>query len=267
MVEYIQPQGPTQQSLEKKRMIEEVIRLKAAAVEPTQKSLDTMIERARAFRIIKGGASCGRPLGNEILLEGRDEKMLADLRHFLQIVRPLNPCFCSGDLCIEFLDESGNRLAAISIQHRTHIRWSAWGYDATLVDGFELIKWLAAKGVTDPCRESARKVARAVLDGQITIPEGVRRLRDLADPAAIDDEKDRVLIIAFAREIPFIPNGDVRKLWAPYALEMKDEELARAEARWQKGFLEACKRIAEPYATDASRSDPSYLRDQPDRRA
>jgi bifunctional DNA-binding transcriptional regulator/antitoxin component of YhaV-PrlF toxin-antitoxin module len=105
------------------------------------------------------------------------------------------------------------------------------------------------------------------LDGQITIPEGVRRLRDLADPAAIDDEKDRVLIIAFAREIPFIPNGDVRKLWAPYALEMKDEELARAEARWQKGFLEACKRIAEPYATDASRSDPSYLRDQPDRRA
>jgi hypothetical protein len=243
MVEYLQPQGPTQQSL------------------------NTMIERARAFRIIKGGASCGRPLGNEILLEARDEKMLADLQHFLQIVGPQNPCFCSGDPCIEFLDESGNRLAAISIQHRTHIRWSAWGLDATLVDGFGLMKWLAANGVTDQHRESAGKVARAVLDGQITVPEGVRRLRDLADPAAIDDEKDRALIIAFAREIPFIPNGDVRKLWAPYALEMKDEELARAEARWQKGFLEACKRIAEPYATDASRSDPSYLRDQPDRRA
>jgi hypothetical protein len=91
------------------------------------------------------------------------------------------------------------------------------------------------------CRESRPNSS----GGQITVPEGVRRLRDLADPAAIDDENDRALIIAFAIEIPFIPTGDVRKLWAPYALEMKDEELARAELRWQNGFLEACKRIAK----------------------
>jgi hypothetical protein len=245
MVEDIQPQRPTQQSLEKNRATEDFLRARAAAVEPTQKSLDTMIERARAFRIIKGGVSGDRPMGTEILLEGRDEKMLADLRHFLQIAGAENPCFCSGDPCIEFLDESGNRLAAISIQHRTHIRWSAWGLDANLVDGFGLMKWLVANGVTDPCRERAKKVARAVLDGQIAVPEGVGELRHLADPTAIDDEKDRTLIIAFAIEIPFIPIGDVRKLWAPYALEMKDEELARAEARWQKGFLEVCKRIAE----------------------
>jgi hypothetical protein len=245
MVEDIQPRESGQRSLEKQRAVEQLVRAFQDAVVPTQQSLDTMIERARAFRIFKGGVSCGRPLRNEILFGGRDEKMLADLRHFLRIVGRQNPCFCSGDPCIEFLDESGNRLAAISIQHRTHIRWSAWGFDATLVDGVGLVKWLAANGVTDPHRESAREVARAVLGGQITVPEGVRRLHDLADPAAIDDEKDRALVIAFAREIPFIPTGDVRKLWAPYALEMKDEELARAEARWQKGFLEACKRIAK----------------------
>jgi hypothetical protein len=222
MAEYIQPPGPTQQSL------------------------DTMIERAHAFRVIKGGASGGRPLGNMVLLEGRDDKMLADLRHFLQIVGPQNPCFCSGDPCIEFLDESDNPLDAISIQHTTAIRWRAWGFDATLVDGFGLMKWLAANGVTDPGRERARKVARAVLGGQMTVLEGVRGLRHLADTAAIDDEKDRALIIAYAIEIPSVPVGDVRKLWASHALEMKDEELARAEARWQKGFLEACKRIARP---------------------
>jgi hypothetical protein len=245
MVEDIQPRESDQRSLEKQRAVEQLVRAFQDAVVPTQQSLDTMMDRAHAFRVIRVGAAHHR-LTKRIVLEGRDEGMLAYLRHFLQIVGPQNPCFCSGDPCIEFLDESGNCLAAISIQHRTHIRWSAWGFDATLVDGFGLMNWLAANGVTDPHRESAGKVARAVLDGQITVPEGVRRLRDLADPTAIDDEKDRALIIAFAIEIPFIPIGDVRKLWAPYALEMKDEELARAELRWRKGFLEACKRLAEP---------------------
>ena len=63
---------------------------------------------------------------------------------------------------------------------------------------------------------------------------------------AIAGERDRALIIAFQCEIPHVTIGDVRKLWAPYALEGKDVELAHAEARWKKGFLEACKRIAEP---------------------
>jgi hypothetical protein len=46
-------------------------------------------------------------------------------------------------------------------------------------------------------------------------------------------------------ELPYEPIGYVRKLWAHYALEMKDEELALVAARWQKGLAQACRKIAE----------------------
>ena len=41
-------------------------------------------------------------------------------------------------------------------------------------------------------------------------------------------------------------NSSNRKLWAPYALEEKDAEIARAEGLWKTQFLEACKRMAKP---------------------
>jgi hypothetical protein len=78
--------------------------------EPTQQSLDSMLDCAHAFRVIEGGVSRGQPLGTNVLIEGHDEKMLTDLREFLQIAGPTGSCFCHGDLGIEFLDESGNRL-------------------------------------------------------------------------------------------------------------------------------------------------------------
>jgi hypothetical protein len=243
MVEDIQPGESDQRSPEAQRAVERLLRAFRDTVIPTQKSLDAMLHRARAFRVVRFGVTDHRPI-EKIVLEGRDEKTLADLRHFLQIVEPTGSCFCAGDPRIDFLDESGVCIAAIGVKHG-RLRWSAWVCDASLVDGLGLVKWFAANGVTDPHRERAREAARAVLGGQITVLEGVSRLRHLADPAAIDDEKDRALIIAFATEIPSVPVGDVRKLWAPYALEMKDQELARAKARWTKGFLEACERIAE----------------------
>ena len=223
--------------------------------EPTQQSLDSMLDCAHAFRVIEGGVSRGQPLGTNVLIEGHDEKMLTDLREFLQIAGPTGSCFCHGDLGIEFLDESGNRLAAISVQHRYAIRWSAWTCDATLVDVLGLVRWLAAHGAQYPLfqnfrakdsqREEGKKVARAVLDGRITVREAVSKLFSLASTDAIADQKDKGLIIAFKRETENLPAGDERKLWDPSALEMKDAEFARIEGRWKKGFLEICKKIVE----------------------
>ena len=246
MVEDIQPRESDQRALKKQRAVEQLVRAFQDAVVPTQQSLDTMMDRARAFRVIRvGGAAHHRPIGEGILLESRAEKMLADLRHFLQIARAETngSCFCHGDPCIEFLDESGVRIAEIGLKHRRFLRWSAWGFDAPLVDGFGLMKWLRVNGVTDWDRERARKVARAVWDGQTAVLEAVHQLYSLV--GAIDDETDRALILAFKSEIPYVPIGDVRQLWAPYALRMKDEELVRVEVQWKKGFLEACKKIAE----------------------
>ncbi len=95
-------------------------------------------------------------------------------------------------------------------------------------------------------RQKAKEIAAAVLDGRTTVLEAVRELCPLAHTDALADEEDRTLVIVIASETDDLPVGDVRKLWAPYALEVKDAEIARAEELYKAQFLEACKRIAEP---------------------
>jgi hypothetical protein len=95
-------------------------------------------------------------------------------------------------------------------------------------------------------RQRAREIAAAVLDGRTTILEAIRELRPLAHTDAIANEEDRTLVIAIESETDDLPIGGVRKLWAPYALEAKDAEIARAEELYRAQFLEACKRMAEP---------------------
>jgi hypothetical protein len=82
------------------------------------------------------------------------------------------------------------------------------------------------------------------LDGRTTVFEAVRALCPLAHTDAIADEEDRTLVIAIESETDVLPVGEVRKLWAPYALELKDAEIARAEELYKAQFLEASKRIA-----------------------
>jgi len=71
----------------------------------------------------------------------------------------------------------------------------------------------------------------------------VRKLYPLAHTDAICNEDDRTLVIAIESETDDLPIGEVRKLWAPYALEAKEAEIARCEERWKPQFLDACKRI------------------------
>jgi len=95
-------------------------------------------------------------------------------------------------------------------------------------------------------RRRTKEIAAAVLDGRTTLLEAVRELCPLAHTDAITDEEDRTLVIAIESETDDLPVGEVRKLWAPSALEAKDAEIARAEELYKARFLEACKRIAEP---------------------
>ena len=92
----------------------------------------------------------------------------------------------------------------------------------------------------------AKEVAQAVLDGRITVLEAVRALVSLAHTDAIADVKDRKLIIGIESETDQLPVGEVRKLWAPYALEEKDVEIARAEELYKADFLETRRRIVKP---------------------
>ena len=92
-------------------------------------------------------------------------------------------------------------------------------------------------------RQRVREIAQEVLDRRTTILEAVRKLYPLAHTDAIANEGDRTLVIAIESETDDLPIGEVRKLWAPYALEAKDAEVARCEELWKPQFLEACKRI------------------------
>jgi hypothetical protein len=119
--------------------------------QPSQGSLDKMLKSAHAFRVIEGGVSHDYPLGNKILYETSDEKVLADLRHFLRIVDgPAGHCMCHGDTAVELLDGSSNRLATIGVHHGMSIRWNEWKDDAALVDGYSLLRFLAVVGVQYP---------------------------------------------------------------------------------------------------------------------
>jgi hypothetical protein len=64
-------------------------------------------------------------------------------------------------------------------------------------------------------------------------------------------EEDRILIIAIESETEDLPIGEVRKLWAPYALEAKDAEIARREEPWQPSFREASTVIVEAHLSTA----------------
>jgi hypothetical protein len=94
-------------------------------------------------------------------------------------------------------------------------------------------------------RQRAREVTEAVMDGRTTVLEAARELVSIAHTDAIANEEDRILIIAIESETDDLPIGEVRKLWAPYALEAKDAEIARCEELWKAQFIEACKRIVE----------------------
>jgi hypothetical protein len=88
-------------------------------------------------------------------------------------------------------------------------------------------------------------VAQAVLNGRTRVLEAVRELVPLAYTDAIAHVDDRRLIIGIESETDDLPVGEVRKLWAPDALRVKDVEIARCEELYRPQFLEACKRIAK----------------------
>jgi hypothetical protein len=79
-------------------------------------------------------------------------------------------------------------------------------------------------------RQRAKEIADAVLNGRTTILEAVRELVFLAHTDAIANEADRRLIIGIDSETDSLPIGEVRKLWAPDALQAKQPEIERAEA-------------------------------------
>jgi len=139
--------------------------MQSRAPQPSQQSLDAVLQSARACRIIENGVRSGEPVGKNVLWEARGPTLLTELRRFLTVVDgPAGHCMCYGDTAFEFLDRSGKRLAVLGLHHGRTVRWNAWREDAALVNGLGLLQWLSSHGIQYPLQNYRAAEQQRVAD-------------------------------------------------------------------------------------------------------
>jgi hypothetical protein len=133
-----------------KRLLGRFFSSQSMAPNPSQPSLDTMLDQVTYIRVLDDGTVNGKAIGSTVLLECSDTPSIAALRSSLAIIedpRTFGHCMCLGDNTIEcYADQA--LIATIGLHHGQSIRWNAWKHDAQLRDGQALLNWLAERGVT-----------------------------------------------------------------------------------------------------------------------
>ena len=118
--------------------------------DPTQKSLDEMLVKSTCVKVFDAGMK-GDVLTSLILFfEEQDPAGLEALRCVLRVSEEPNTfshCYCLGGPTIEFLDESGHRLALVGMQHGHAIRWNQWRHDAQIIDMKGFVNWFTERGI------------------------------------------------------------------------------------------------------------------------
>lgn len=128
--------------------------LNSSAPQPTQATLDSLMDQVRAVRVFKDGCNGDTLLGNDVLLEVSEPTAVTALRIAIRIIDgPAGHCMCSGGPTLEMLSADRSRLALLSIHHGTTIRWNRWKDDAELIESSLLLDWLAQRGVVGPLRD------------------------------------------------------------------------------------------------------------------
>lgn len=132
--------------------------LESTAPDPTQASLDKTLHKVASIRVIDGGMQGTQPLGEKVLLQTSDAKIIEEFRQTMQISDGSNGhCMCYGDPTIELLSSRNKRIALIGVHHGESIRWDSWKHDAKLVDGESLLLWLDQQGVHDPLTDYQKR--------------------------------------------------------------------------------------------------------------
>ncbi len=97
-------------------------------------------------------------------------------------------------------------------------------------------------------RAEVVRVARALLNRQIGIIEGSRRLCSLRSQVSDDDfDADFMGFVAIESETDHLPVGPVRANWSSEALKEKDIEIKEAEDFYRNQIVEDCKRLIERF--------------------
>jgi hypothetical protein len=94
----------------------------------------------------------------------------------------------------------------------------------------------------------AAEVAKQILAEEIGLLEGCRYLVKLFGSFSEQGDPMLLPIIAFESETEWIPTGDLRALWNPRSLALKEQEVAGYLAAMEGPIRDVCRYLIERYA-------------------
>jgi len=98
--------------------------------------------------------------------------------------------------------------------------------------------------------EHCRMIRARALDliaGRMSVVEAARAISKLAHWSGLKDDPDLAIFAAIDSETSTLPLGEVRKYWAPHALEREDVEIAKAEDLYRPIAFESAKKLADRF--------------------
>jgi len=99
-------------------------------------------------------------------------------------------------------------------------------------------------------------VAQALLDGEIRLIEGARRIVRLCRQLNLEPDQDILYFVGIDAETCDHPLGTERLLWNAEALSLIDQEIFEYEKRSMDNALLICKRLVERFRGYASATSP-----------
>jgi hypothetical protein len=136
------------------RMAYEYMHGESQKPDPSQQALNALLARVSRIKVWAGGMLRDNPTTQELLIEEAEPGAVEAFRRALRISEDpatFGHCMCLGQPTIELLDEAGERVGTLGMQHGRAVRWYYWKHDAQLLDGRALGRWLTERGVPKEC--------------------------------------------------------------------------------------------------------------------
>lgn len=143
---------------------------------PSQAAWDEMVRAANRIQILDGGMltfkkgerSIGKPMGEKVLFESRQQEDLESLRTCVRFRDDANGsfCMCPGSLAFVFF-RGEEHLAVLGFHHGQSFRWDRWFGDGPLLENQGILDWLSERGINGPAQEVEQmKQQRALAEQQ-----------------------------------------------------------------------------------------------------
>jgi hypothetical protein len=90
-------------------------------------------------------------------------------------------------------------------------------------------------------------ICEAILQEEVGIIAGARRLKSLGFELCGDHDEDFIAFVTIDSETDHLPVDRERRNWSAEALERKDKEIAEAEALYKDEAFTACRKLIERF--------------------